>query len=172
MSSNSTVTLPSTLGTGVSAAAGLGLTASQLTFDDEFNSFTSSPWGPTGWRTQMPYSGAAARTLASGETDYYSDSSVGVNPFSDANGVLTITAAKATPSAADNHQPYTSGLIESQYIATQTYGYFEAGIEVSSAGGLWPSFWLTSVNPTYGGEIDAAEILTDDTKQIYNTTHV
>lgn len=171
MSSNSSVTLSATLGNEVSAASALGLSAAQLTFDDEFNSFTASP-DTTGWRTQLPYYGSAARTLPTGETDFYSDSSVGVDPFTDTNGVLTITSARTTPSSANNYQSWTSGLIQSQNLATQTYGYFETGINVTSAAGFWPSFWLTSVDANYLGEIDAAEILTGNGKQVYNTTHV
>ena len=171
MSSNTNVSITATLGTGVSAAAGLGLTSAQLTFDDEFNGFTSSN-STTGWRTMLPFYGTSARTLPTGETDYYSDSTVGANPFTNSNGVLTITSTRVTASAATNNQPWVSGAIQSQYLATQTYGYFEAGINVTSTAGFWPSFWLFSVDQSLGGEIDAAEILTGHTNQINDTTHV
>ena len=69
-----------------------------LVFDDEFNNFVSSPDGSQGWMTSLPYGGEAARTLSgNNEAEYYSDSSVGKNPFSDKNGVLSITASKALP---------------------------------------------------------------------------
>ena len=46
-----------------------------LRFDDEFNSFVSSPTGTQGWMTQ---GGQYWRTLSSNnEAEYYSDSSVG-----------------------------------------------------------------------------------------------
>ena len=59
------------------------------TFDDEFNSFSASPDGSSGlWQTTL---GSNNRTLpGNGEQEYYSDSSVGVNPFSIQNGVLDI----------------------------------------------------------------------------------
>lgn len=170
MSANTNTTLTAIGSAGTSAAGVLGLTAAQLTFDDEFNGFTNSPDGSAGWQTQMPY--YPSRTLPTGETEYYSDSSVGVDPFSVSNGVLTIRAAPSTPNASNNYQPNTSGLIQSRNLATQTYGYFEAGINVTTLSGFWPAFWLTSVDNTYGGELDAAEILSGDPTKIYNTTHV
>ena len=65
-------------------ASVLNLTGYKLTFDDEFNSFTSSPDGSSGWKTTYYFGG---RTLAdNGELEYYSDSSVGVNPLPSPTG--------------------------------------------------------------------------------------
>ena len=73
-------------------AGTLDLSGFKLTYDDEFNSFSSSPDGSTGqYKTSFYFGG---RSLPSnGEHEFYSDSSVGTNPFSLHNGALDITAA-------------------------------------------------------------------------------
>ncbi len=38
--------------------------------------------------------------------------------------------------------PYRSGLIQTYDKWTQTYGYYEARVKMSSARGTWPAFWL------------------------------
>jgi len=82
----------------------------KLTFQDEFNFFSASPDGSSGlWQTSLDYGN---RTLGSnGELQYYSDSSVGVNPFSIDCGVLTFTAA---PGNNPLDLPYNSGAIISK----------------------------------------------------------
>ena len=98
-----------------------------LVFQPSFSTLSlqssSNPGGT--WETTFPYAtpGSASfsgRTLSSNhEAEFYSDPTVGVNPFSVSNGVLTITAANATSQmlateAAANGGatlPYTSGLL-------------------------------------------------------------
>ena len=76
-----------------------GVSAIGLTFDDEFDKFVSSPNGNAGWMTAYPYEGEAARALpaplsANKEAQFYSNSSVGINPFSVHDGVFHISAAR------------------------------------------------------------------------------
>ena len=104
-----------------------------LTFDDEFNSFVSSPDGSTGlWQTSMANGN---RTLGSnGEQEYYSDSSVGYNPFSDQNGILSITAEPTSMTGANAlGLPYDSGVITTESSFNQLYGYFEINAELPPA---------------------------------------
>lgn len=123
-----------------------------LSFDDEFNSFTSSPNGSTGWQTTYYFGG---RSLPSnGEQEYYSDSTVGVNPFSVQNGELTITAA---PGSNPEGLAYNSGLITTEGDFTQTYGYFEIRAEVPAGQGMWPGFWLLPADKSWPPEIDVLE---------------
>jgi hypothetical protein len=76
--------------TGADFWTGIDLSQFQLAFADEFGAFDSSPDGSHGWRTTLDWGG---RTLpANYEAEYYSDSSVGVNPFHQHGGVLDITA--------------------------------------------------------------------------------
>lgn len=66
----------------------------KLSFADEFNALSASANGKgTVWKSALGI-GSEYRTLeANSEAQYYSDSSVGTNPFSVSDGVLTITAA-------------------------------------------------------------------------------
>src|SRR5689334_13293123 len=129
----------------------IDLTGFRQTFNDDFNSLNASPGGSA---NQWATTAFGIRTLpANGEQEYYSDSSVGVNPFSTGDGALTITAA---PGSNPLGLPYNSGEISSQALHSQTYGYFEMRAQLPSGQGMWPAFWLM---PTNGGpgEIDALE---------------
>jgi beta-glucanase (GH16 family) len=128
------------------------LSSFHLSFDDEFNTFTSTPDGSAGWQTTFYFGG---RSLPSnGEQEYYSDSTVGANPFSLANGALTITAA---PGSNPEGLAYTSGLITTEGMFTQTYGYFEIRAQVPEGQGMWPGFWLLNADKSWPPEIDVLE---------------
>src|SRR5690242_10859524 len=136
----------------VTCSMALDLSGFQLTYDDEFNSFTSSPDGSQGYQTTFYFGG---RSLPSnGEQEFYSDSSVGVNPFSLQNGELTITAA---PGGNQGGLPYNSGLITTEGDFTQTYGYFEMRAELPQGQGMWPAFWLLPADKSWPPELDALE---------------
>ncbi len=143
-----------------------------LVFDDEFNNFVSSPDGSQGWMTTLPYGGEAARTLTGNdEAEYYSDSSVGRNPFSDKNGVLSITASKAAPGSNPYNLPYDSGVITTDKSFSMTYGIFEVRAELPAGQGLWPAFWMLPVSGQYTSELDVLEQLGNNPNTIYSTTH-
>jgi beta-glucanase (GH16 family) len=154
-----------------------GVSAIGLTFDDEFDNFVSSPKGNSGWMTTYPYEGEAARALpaplsANKEAQFYSDSSVGINPFSVHDGVLQISAAPST-----GYVPYglhyTSGIITTLLSFSQTYGYFEIRVKLPAGKGLWSGFWLLPSNyrHDYYSELDIFEILGDAPGTLYATTH-
>ncbi len=137
-----------------------------LRFDDEFNSFVSSPTGTQGWMTQ---GGAYWRTLSgNNEAEYYSDSSVGVNPFSDANGVLTITAA---PGSNPLGLPYNSGIITTEKSFNFEYGLVEVSAKLPAGDGMWPAIWLLPSSLDWPPEIDIMEMLGSDPTMIYASTH-
>jgi beta-glucanase (GH16 family) len=137
------------------------------TFDDEFNSFSASPTGTTGlWQTTI---GNNNRTLGgNGEQEYYSDSSVGVNPFSIQNGVLDITAS---PGSNPLNLPYNSGAINTQHSFSQLYGYFEIDAELPTGQGLWPAFWLLPESGAWPPELDVFEVLGNNPTTLYFSTH-
>ncbi|MDB5393136.1 MAG: uncharacterized protein JWM91_642 [Rhodospirillales bacterium] len=139
----------------------------KLTFDDEFNSFSASPDGSTGlWRTTA---GNGNRTLGSnGEQEFYSDSSVGVNPFSIQNGVLDIRAA---PGSNPLGLAYNSGSITTQNSFNQLYGYFEIDAKMPAGQGLWPAFWLLPASGAWPPELDTFEVLGNDPTTLYFSTH-
>lgn len=134
----------------------LSLSGMAMTFDDEFNSFNASPSGVGAtWSTTL---GHGARTLSGNhEAEYYSDSSVGVSPFSDSNGVLAITAAPTNPASNSLGLSYTSGAITTDHSFAQLYGYFEMRAELPAQQGFWPAFWLLPANGTWPPELDAME---------------
>jgi len=137
-----------------------------LRFDDEFNSFVSSPTGAQGWMTQ---GGAFWRTLSgNNEAEYYSDSSVGVNPFSNANGVLTITAA---PGSNPLGLPYNSGIITTEKSLNFEYGLVEVSAKLPAGDGMWPAIWLLPSSLDWPPEIDIMEMLGSDPTMIYASTH-
>ena len=146
--------------------------ASNLTFTDEFNTFVSSPDGSSGWMTAYPWDGEDARTSTqNNEAEYYSDSSVGTNPFSDVNGVLNMTATVATPGSNPYNLPYTSGIITSYKSLNQTYGYFEIRAELPAGQGLWPAFWLDPTALPTTSELDVFEVLGNAPTALFATTH-
>src|SRR3954463_5947479 len=115
----------------------INLSGFKLTYDDEFNSFKSSPDGSSGYQTTFYFGGR--ELYSNNDLQYYSDSTVGVNPFSLANGALQITAS---PGSNPDHQLYNSGLITTEGMFSQLYGYFEARVEVAPGAGMWSSFWM------------------------------
>lgn len=64
------------------------------------------------------------------------------NPYSFANGALTITA-KPVPY---NGQPYTSGLLQTSGSFTQNKGYFEIRAQIPDTHGFWSAFWMLAPN--------------------------
>src|SRR5262249_43374822 len=157
----------------------------KLTFDDEFNSLSlnmDTPATANGtWDTY--FSGWGTRSLTgNGEQEVYADPSLpgtagsplGINPFSDQNGVATITASP-TPSQDRQalwNMPYTSGLLNTQTSFSQTYGYFEINAKLPGGGqGLWPAFWLLPENNSWPPEIDVFEQVDSPTSPILSTVH-
>ena len=148
----------------------LNTSAMTFTFDDEFNTFSASSDGSTGlWRTTLAN---GSRTLASnGEQEYYSDSSVGVNPFSLQNGVLDITATPAAPGSNALNLPYNSGVITTQNSFNQLYGYFEIDAKMPAGQGLWPAFWMVPASGAWPPELDTFEVLGNAPTTLYFSTH-
>jgi beta-glucanase (GH16 family) len=143
-----------------------------LTFDGEFNNgFVSSPNGSTGlWQTTLVNGG---RTLGgNGEQEYYSDSSVGYNPFSVQNGVLSITAQPASVAGSNALSlPYDSGVITTEGSFNQLYGYFEIDAKMPAGQGLWPAFWMVPASGAWPPELDAFEVLGNNPTTLYFSTH-
>ncbi|MFC7475392.1 family 16 glycosylhydrolase [Dankookia sp. GCM10030260] len=137
------------------------------TFAEEFDSFSASASGlGTTWKTTYKINDQL-RTLSSNkEAQYYSDASVGVDPFSLAGGVLDIAAA---PGSNPLGLPYNSGLITTARSFAQRYGYFEARVDLPAGKGFWPAFWLLPADGTWPPEIDIFEVLGDNTTTAYAT---
>jgi beta-glucanase (GH16 family) len=130
----------------------LDLTGYHLTYDDEFNGFQWSPDGSQGYKTTFYFGG---RSLPSnGELQYYSDPSVGVNPFNLDNGALAITAS---PGWNPEGLAYNSGLITTEGSFSQQYGYFEARVQAAQGAGMWNGIWMLPTSKAWPPEIDIME---------------
>jgi beta-glucanase (GH16 family) len=139
-----------------------------VTFDEEFDTFAWSPTGSQRWMTRFPYGGTAQRTLTAQEDEYYSDASVGVDPFRLRDGLLDITAALGPNRGG---KPYTSGLITTYRSFKQLYGYFEMRAKLPTGPGLWPAFWLLPADNSWPPEIDIFEVLGKDPTTLFVSVH-
>jgi beta-glucanase (GH16 family) len=164
-----TLTLRGHQTTDFSAAdfwTGIDLSHFQLTFADEFDSFDWSPDGSHGWRTTLDWGN---RTLpTNNEAQYYSDASVGVDPFYLHDGVLDITA---TAGSNPLGLPYNSGVITTQDSFSQLYGYFEMRAQLPAGAGLWPTFSLLPADHSWPPELDVFEVLGSDPTTAVVTVH-
>ncbi|MCR4608605.1 MAG: carbohydrate binding domain-containing protein [Eubacterium sp.] len=76
-----------------------------------------------------------------------------------------------------NGNSYTSGRVNTQNKHDFKYGLFEAKVKVPSGAGYLPAFWLMPTNENlYGqwprcGEIDAMEVMGQETDLVYGTIH-
>jgi beta-glucanase (GH16 family) len=136
---------------GVTRSMTLDLTGYKQTFNDDFNSFSSTPQSDGGWQSTI----YGARTLSNnGEQQFYSDSTVGVNPFSAHDGTLTITAS---PGSNPDGLAYNSGVISTLGDFSQEYGYFEMTAKLPQGAGMWPGFWLLQSDHSWPPELDILE---------------
>ncbi len=156
----------------------LNTSSMRLTFDDEFNSFSSSPTGANGatWMTDGAgsYGGPTqGRDLNSaGQAVYYSDASVGYNPYSLSNGTLSITAVPSSVVGGNaDGLPYDSGWMNTSTSFSQEYGVFEMNAQLPSGQGMWPAFWLMPENGSWPPEIDVTEQLGSTPGVDYTSIH-
>src|SRR5690242_7870711 len=149
-----------------------------LTFDDEFN--TLSLWnGSTGtWYTNSYGAGVSGNGFSlNDEQEWYINNNYAptssVTPWTVNNGVLTITAAPASPSIQPliNGYQYTSGEITTAETFSQTYGYFEMRTQLPAGQGLWPAFYLLDANGQWPPELDVLEMLGRDPSSYYTFVH-
>ncbi|EJU14713.1 glycoside hydrolase family protein [Sphingomonas sp. LH128] len=152
------------------------------TFGDEFNALSLYSKGGT-WRTEFGNGGPgsiASRTLRTEAQLYFDEDwggtgkkALGVNPFSIDDGVLTITAERASSDILqymDGHT-WTSGLLTSKFTFAQQYGYFEIRAKMPEGNGFWPAFWLLPTDNTWPPELDIFEQHGKDPNVLYMTTH-
>jgi len=133
-------------------------------FADQFDQFSRNDpiTNPTGtWRTFLKNdAGPSGRTITTeGEQQLYVDETLGVNPFSTENGILTISARDTPASMLDQFHgyKYTSGMVSSKATHSQLYGVFEIRAKLPADPSTWPAFWLLPTDNTPRTEIDIFE---------------
>jgi len=140
-----------------------------LTWDDEFTGPNGSSPDPNKWLMESGGGG-----WGNEELQYYTPRPKNLRLE---NGYLVIEAVKEEYEGPDGvKRRYTSGRLTSQGRFSQTYGRFEARIQVPSGQGVWPAFWMLGDNfPTIGwpecGEIDIAENVDVDKSKIRGSIH-
>lgn len=162
-------------------APGAGLVALRETFRDNFTDF--DPLGGR-WLTHYNHNPGTywqSRTLEPNEErQIYVDpsytgtgsTSLGLDPFSVSDGVLTIRAEPVPKSlrAALHDFPYMSGMLNSTNAFTQLHGYFEIRARLPGGQGIWPAFWLLRPG-MWPPEIDVMEYLGGRPTTIHSTLH-
>ena len=134
------------------------------TFNEDFDHLDL-----TRWTTHFPWGGRYVP--GSKEEEYYVDPGSSLNPFSIKDGILSITADRATDHAKQlQGRHYSSGILTSYSSFAQLYGYFEMRAKMPPGRGLWPTFWLAPTDQTWPPEIDVVETVGDPTK-MYATVH-
>ena len=90
----------------------------------------------------------------------------------DGNGNLAITARQESYQGS----AYTSGRIKTQGLFEQTFGRFEARIQLPTGQGIWPAFWMLgndidAVGWPECGEIDIMEYRGQEPSIVLGTIH-
>lgn len=152
------------------------------TFGDEFNALSLYSKGGT-WRTEYGSGGpgtVASRTLRTEAQLYFDEDwggtgkkALGVNPFSVDDGILTITAQRASNDILQymDGRTWTSGLLTTKFTFAQQYGFFEIRAQMPEGNGFWPAFWLLPTDNSWPPELDVFEQHGKDPNVLYMSTH-
>ncbi len=156
------------------AAPGFAPAGYHLVFSDDFDdpdvsrineNATGGRPGAPAWRSRYRHD---RFTIINQEKQIYVDPAfagtaghpLGVQPFSIAGGVLTISANRADPVRVQpflHGMAYTSGCITSELTFWRTYGYYEMRARLPLGKGFFPAFWLLPKRVVWPPEIDVFE---------------
>jgi beta-glucanase (GH16 family) len=136
------------------------------TFAEEFDELSVSPWGPnTRWIAHTPWAGDFGDAR-------FADPRKGIFPFTIDNGMLRIEARK------NNEGKWESGLLASADATgrgfSQQYGYFEMRAKLPKGKGVWPAFWLHTINDPKAKskvEFDVVEYYGHDPRKYQAAVH-
>ena len=133
-----------------------------LSWSDEFNgtAIDNTKWG-------YDIGTGAAQGLwgwGNGELQYYTDE---VDNADVVNGHLVITARQENFAGSN----YTSARMVTRDKFSQTYGKWEARIDLPTGQGIWPAFWMLRENNPWPGEIDIMEVVGHLPGNCHGTAH-
>ena len=144
-----------------------------LIWSDEFNGPVGSTVDSTKWVFDIGGSG-----WGNNELEYYTNSTR--NASMDGNGNLVITAIKETLPRKNRcwygQCQYSSSRIKTKKKFEQSYGRFEARIQIPYGQGIWPAFWMLgnnidTVSWPNCGEIDIMENIGREPSTVHGTIH-
>jgi beta-glucanase (GH16 family) len=140
-----------------------------LAWSDEFNGPNGSPVDSHKWNLATGGNGWGNKEL-----EYYTAS---IRNAHQENGSLVIEAIQEAYTGPDGvKRDYTSARLNTQNHFSQTYGRFEARIQMPTGKGIWPAFWMlgadiTTVKWPTCGEIDIVENLGSEPSIAHGTIH-
>ncbi|KPF41897.1 glycoside hydrolase family 16 protein [Rhizobium sp. AAP43] len=130
--------------------APLNLDDFDMTFEENFDTLSVSPWGErsTRWIAHTPWNGDFGAARFSDPLDGF--------PFTTKDGILRIEARKG------DDGNWRAGLLSSTNPRgdgfSQKFGYFEARMKLPPGKGVWPAFWLIGLDRSgFTAEIDVLE---------------
>ncbi len=141
----------------------------QRVWSDEFDGPDGSAPDPSEWVRETGGGGWGNQELET-YTDRASNASL-------QGGALVITARAEHFTGSDGiPRDYTSARLKTQDRFAQTYGRFEARIQIPRGQGLWPAFWMlgsnvSSVGWPACGEIDIMENIGREPLEVHGTIH-
>ena len=138
----------------------------RLTFSEKFDELDISPWGPnTRWIAHTPWAGDFGDAR-------FADPMKGIFPFTIENGMLRIEARK------NKDGKWESGLLASAdgngRGFSQQYGYFEMRAKLPKGKGVWPAFWLHTIQDPKAKskvEIDVMEFYGHNPRNYQTSVH-
>jgi beta-glucanase (GH16 family) len=144
----------------------------RLAFADEFNTLSLYNGTSGNWKTTNYWGNRNFQPL---ERQLYVDPTfkgLGLTPHTVSDGVMTITANKASDSLKPQleGEDYTSGMIASEQTYSSQYGYFEMRAQLPAGTGLWPAFWLLPIDGGFP-EIDIMEQIGQNPDVLHTTAH-
>jgi beta-glucanase (GH16 family) len=141
----------------------------QLSWSDEFDSADSSRPDPTRWVYDLGGNG-----WGNNELETYTDRAENARIE---KGALVITArAERFVGADGTPRNYTSARLKTLGRFAQTYGRFEARLQIPRGQGIWPAFWMLgsdidSRDWPQCGEIDVMENIGREPTTVHGTMH-
>lgn len=150
-------------------------TLGQILFEEEFKGPLSlwSAANPKGrWKTNLQSgspTGLSSHTLASnGNKQAWDNTALTMGPSG-----LTIAGFKTHSADLARlwNMPYTAGMISTEKSFNQLYGYFEAHVKFPTGKGAHPTFWLLPQDGSWPPELDIAEQIGGQSRNMYCTVH-
>ncbi|OCP06340.1 MULTISPECIES: family 16 glycosylhydrolase [unclassified Ensifer] len=148
------------------------------TFSDDFDTLQLTNGSSGVWDAKYWWAPEKGATLTeNSELQWYVnpdyEPTASVNPFSVEDGVLTITAERASEAIQSEigGYDYTSGMLTTYSSFAQTYGYFEMRADMPDDQGAWPAFWLLPADGSWPPELDVVEMRGQDANTVITTAH-